>query len=306
MQESSSERVMRPRVVMLIHNPVFEKQDGRKMNQLLGWNDPDVLAQHYIRDVAEASYGLVQYQVVERHEVDGYPVKQDGFSYTDDSFLRYWRARSGFHQPDGADYLQLLNSVSFLEKVEANQADELWLFGFPYAGYYESAMGGRDAIWCNAPPINRTQFVDRRFVVMGFNYERGVGEMLEDLGHRAESIMEHVFRHAPRPMNLWQQFTLYDKVAPGRSACGNVHFAPNSERDYDWGNRRAIRSTCDDWLQYPDLRGTTRTVTCSEWGNGDMRAHHLWWFRHFPHTRGSTVLGVSNNWWEYIIGLDFT
>jgi len=28
---------------------------------------------------------------------------------------------------------------------------------------------------------------------MGFNYERGVGEMLEDLGHRAESILSHVF-----------------------------------------------------------------------------------------------------------------
>ena len=26
----------------------------------------------------------------------------------------------------------------------------------------------------------------RRFVIMGFSYERGVGEMLENMGHRAE------------------------------------------------------------------------------------------------------------------------
>ena len=35
---------------------------------------------------------------------------------------------------------------------------------------------------------------------MGFNVERGVGEMLEDFGHRTESIMTHVWwlSHLPR------------------------------------------------------------------------------------------------------------
>lgn len=303
MGKANANQEMHPRVVMLIHNPVFEQHGHRKLNQLLGWNDPDDLAHQYVRDVAEASYGMVQYRIVERHEVDGYPVKQDGFTYTDESYLRLWRARAGFHQPDGADYLQLLKSVQFIEKVEADQADELWLFGFPYAGYYESAMGGRGAIWCNAPPIRGTQQVSRRFVVMGFSYERDVGCMLENLGHRAESIMEHVFRDTPRAANLWRQFTLYDKIAPGQSGCGNVHFAPNSERDYDWGNRRTVPSTCDDWLAFPDSHNITRLVNCSEWGNGDMRAHHLWWFRHFHHSPGSAVPGISNNWWQYVIDL---
>jgi hypothetical protein len=58
-------------------------------------------------------------------------------------------------------------------------------------------MGGRGAIWCNGPVIPGTQNVSRRFVVMGFNFERGVGEMLEDLGHRTESIMDYVFRDVP-------------------------------------------------------------------------------------------------------------
>ena len=292
-----------PRVVVLIHNPVFEQHGHRKLHQLLGWHDPDDLARQYILDVAEASYGIVQYHVVERHEVDGYPMKLDGFTYTDESYLRCWRARAGFHQPDGADYLQLLKGVQFIEKVEADLVDELWLFGFPYAGYYESAMGGRGAIWCNAPPLRGTQQVSRRFVVMGFNYERDAGCMLENLGHRAESMMEQVFRDTPRSANLWQQFTLYDKIAPGHSGCGNVHFAPNSERDYDWGNRRTVPSTCDDWLAFPDLHHITRPVNCSEWGNGDMRAHHLWWFRHFPHGPGSIAPGISNNWWQYVINL---
>ena len=35
----------------------------------------------------------------------------------------------------------------------------------------------------------RTQWRDCRYVFTGFNYWRGVGEMLEDLGHRARSML---------------------------------------------------------------------------------------------------------------------
>jgi hypothetical protein len=123
--------------------------------------------------------------------------------------------------------------------------------------------------------------------------------MLEDLGHQAESIMAHVYRDTRGEANLWQRFTRYDKIAPGHAAVGNVHFAPNSEQDYDWGNRRPVPSECDDWLRFPHLTGERRTVDCREWGNGDMRAHHLWWFQHLPHAAGATD-GIANNWWRYI------
>lgn len=292
------------RVITLIHDPVLEKHGSRKLHEHLGWNDPDQLVQQYIQDVATASHGLVRYTVVERHEVDAFPEKTDGFSYTDESFLRCWQTRAQFHQPDGADYLKLLEQVDFGAKVEAGLVDELWLLGFPYAGYYESTMGGRDAFWCNGPPIAGAQHLSRRFVVMGFNYERDVGCMLEDLGHRAESIMDYVFRNTNADQNFWRQFSLYDKAARGHAACGNVHYAPNSERDYDWGNRRIVRSTADDWLLYPNLTGKSRDMNCADWGNGDMRSHHIWWMQHFPHADGATRTGISNNWWQYIANPD--
>ncbi|NKQ37516.1 MAG: hypothetical protein HF973_18120, partial [Chloroflexi bacterium] len=128
----------------------------------------------------------------------------------------------------------------------------------------------------------------------------GVGEMLENLGHRVESIMSRVFRRKRGEGNLWERFTRYDKIAPGRAECGNVHFAPNSERDYDWGNPRPVPSRCDTWYHFPDLSGPSRQVNCAEWGNGDIRLHHLWWLRHLPHVAGSSG-GVSHNWWEYVI-----
>ncbi|HSJ58221.1 MAG TPA: hypothetical protein VLC95_13640, partial [Anaerolineae bacterium] len=100
--------------------------------------------------------------------------------------------------------------------------------------------------------------------------------------------------------NLWKRFIQYDKVAPGRAHCGNVHFAPNSQRDYDWGNRTPVDSYCDDWYEFPNFPGKIRRMDCSEWGNGDIRAHHTWWLRHLPRVEGETN-GISNNWWWYAV-----
>ncbi|MBX7214098.1 MAG: hypothetical protein K1X39_08825 [Thermoflexales bacterium] len=300
-----AQAVYQPRVVALVHNPTLESQGGRKLNAVMRWNDPEALMTDYIDDVAAISHGRVRYRVVDRIEVDDFPRKVDGFRYTDASFVRAWRAKRGFHEPDTADYGELLALSNFTARVEANQADELWLFAFPYGGYYESRMGGRGAIWCNGPVIEGSEGVSRRFAVMGFNYERGVGEMLENLGHRAESILEHVFRRTAPADHLWHRFIQHEHTHPGQAACGNVHFAPNSERDYDWGNPRPVRSTADDWLRYPVLTGAARTMTCQDWGNGDIRDHHVWWMSRFPHLDGVNARGYAHDWWRYIVGLDF-
>ncbi len=290
---------VRRRVLSIIHNPVMRSQGGRTVKQVFGWNDPDKLAQGYIEDVRWCSYGYVNYEIAERIEVDGFPVKRDGFVYDEQSYLEAWRTRR-FHNPDAVDYLRLVRDFKMIEKIDGGAIDEVWLMGIPYAGYYESIMAGPDAFWCNAPPLAGTERCSRRFVIMGFNYERGVGEMLEDLGHRAESMLTKVFERTRGEENLFERFTRYDQKTPGRAECGNVHFAPNSVRDYDWGNPRYVLSHCDDWVHFPDLKGTERRVNCSEWGNGDIREHHRWWMRHFPHSSGATN-GISHNWWEYVI-----
>ena len=292
------------RVLSVIHNPVVEPAAGRTLVEAMGWYDPDALAREYAQDVRAASHGLLEYEVVARVEKDGFPAKQDGFCYDVATYLRCWQARRGFHEPDAVDYRALLRAFDLVERVNAGEIDEVWLFAGPYSGYYESIMVGPGAFWCNAPPLDLGESRDlprcrRRFVVMGFNYEREVGCMLEDLGHRAESIMAHVYRGRRGERNVWERFTRYDQIAPGQASCGNVHFAPNSASDYDWGNPRPVLSDCDDWLRFPDLRGDRRLVDCRDWGNGDMRLHHLWWFERFPHAPGQTD-GISNNWWTYV------
>lgn len=126
--------------------------------------------------------------------------------------------------------------------------------------------------------------------------------MLENLGHRAESIMRRVYGSwEPEPTHMWNRFTLYDKVAPGKAACGNVHFAPNSTKDYEWGARKAVWSNADDWLAYPRLTGKGRMMTSADWGGGDIRLHHKWWLSRLPKARGKGPDGKLANWWKYVV-----
>jgi hypothetical protein len=295
----SAEETVAPRVLLIVHNPPVASEGGRRLTQIFGWNDPALLARQYAEDLRECSYGYLNYQIVDQIDADWYPVLKDGFRYDDASYLRAWRSRT-HHQPWEIDYEAQVRTFDLIGRYERGEIDEAWFFAFPYSGDYESTMVGRGAFWCNSPPVPNTEHCNGRFVVMAFNYERGVDCMLENFGHRTESIMSRVYERLGRGRNMWELFTRYDKIAPGHAQCGNVHFAPNSERDYDWGNPRPVRSYCDEWLSYPELPGNVRTIDCREWGGGDMRVHHKWWLKRLPHAAGETD-GVSNNWWRYIV-----
>ncbi|HJS30041.1 MAG TPA: hypothetical protein VJ768_10490 [Anaerolineales bacterium] len=299
-QSSTPVHALERKVVLIVHNPSIPEMGGRPLSAVYGWNDPDMLVADFIEEIAHCSHGAARFTLRERIDVDEFPRLADGFRYSAESFVRCWRERRGFHDPWLVDYPLLAAQFNLVEKIRTGYVDEVWLFAFPYAGYYESIMAGPGAFWCNSPPLAGLEAGGRRFVIMGFNFERGVGEMLESFGHRAESILRQAYRGMRGGRNLWERFTRYDLTHPGRAEVGNVHFAPNSARDYDWGNRRLVRSRCDDWLYFPDLRGREKVVDCAEWGGGEIRLHHRWWLRHFPHGGGETG-GVSNNWWEYVM-----
>ena len=100
--------------------------------------------------------------------------------------------------------------------------------------------------------------VGRTIWIMGWNYERGEGEMLESYCHRIESVLSlTVGRGVWDPKrnrdNVWNRFTRVDKDFPGESEVGSVHYAPNSTSDYDWSNTNAVWTYADDWLTYPNL-----------------------------------------------------
>ncbi len=192
------------KVLAITHNPVLRSQGNRTLKEYFRWQDPEKLARAYIDDIREISFGYANYEVVEHQVVETYPLKRDGFRYTEESYLEAWRTRS-FHDPDGVDYLELVREFNMIERVNSGEIDEVWLFGHPYGGYWESIMCGPGAFWCNAPPLVGTEHANRRFVIMGFNFERGVGEMLEDLGHRAESILYKMLEKARGEANQFEK-----------------------------------------------------------------------------------------------------
>lgn len=286
-----------PRVLMVVHDP--QVTPTQRLHQYYGWNEPRQLAQQYIHDIATASHGMVHYTVTNIIDAPWFPVKVDGFRYDVANYTAGW-ARRSMHQPDALDYAARMAALDLYARFRRDEFDEVWVFSPPYAGEYESIMVGPRAIWCNAPPLH-TREIARNFVMMGFNYERDVGCMLENFGHRVESIMHHVYTtHAPQ-QNLWEAFCQYDQRHPQAAACGNVHFAPNSTHDYDWGNRRMVWSSCDRWRDYPHtVDAALRQVDCREWGSGEMRAHHIWWLQHLPRYAGY-IGAVWGNWWEYCV-----
>ncbi|MDD3147612.1 MAG: hypothetical protein PHD82_09945 [Candidatus Riflebacteria bacterium] len=67
-----------------------------------------------------------------------------------------------------------------------------------------------------------------------------------------------------------------------------------------------MAASAESWSINPRARFTRYEKTHpgqAEWGNGDMRLHHLWWFSRFPHHPG-TFEGKLANWWKYIFAWD--
>jgi len=292
--------VTTPRVLLVAYNPVVSAGTGKKLFETMGWRAPGSLADGFMADINATSAGLAGFQVVERGEINDILPFRDGFRYEPAALLDVVQGRAAPHPAEQVDYAALLARLDALRRVAAGDFDEVWVFGYPHAGFYESIMAGAGAFFCNASPLSGTETCARRFIVMGFSVERGVGEMLESFGHRCESIMRQVYARQTGDANYFARFTRYDKTTPGLAEVGNVHYAPNSEKDYDWGNARFVSSRCDDWYNFPDLAGSSRQVNCDEWGSGEIRQHHVWWLRHFPHVAGQ-INGVANNWWRYVM-----
>jgi len=289
------------KVLVIVYDPIMDKSTGDTLSQQRKWYNPTDLVAGFMADLEQVSGGMARYQVVQRVNVDEFPAKTDGFQYNPQTYMAVLQGTASPHTPAEVDYYAILNKYNVLQRVARNEIDEVWIFGFPHAGFYESTMGGPGAFWCNGPVLKNTESSKRRFILMGFSFERYIGEMEESYGHRAESIMDKTFSKTSGDANLWKRFTRYEKVAPGKSACGSVHFAPNSQKDYEWGNLTPVISECYDWLlNFPNFKGDKRIVGPSEWGSGEIRAHHKWWFNHFPRVAGRRN-GIHNNWWQYVV-----
>jgi len=293
------------KVLVLNFDPVVLPEKKTRLHEVGRWHDPRALAKGYAADVLAASGGLVRYRVVDWQDIDAFPIKTDGFTYTREEYLRCHQAGKGWHQPDGADYPKVLAQHKVAERVEKGEIDEVWWFGGPYFGFYESAMAGAGAFYINGGVFGADKVPCRRaFAIMGFNYERGVAEMVHNLCHRTESTMGRVFGgwKVDKLDTDWARFAANAKQSGGVAAVGTCHYPPNGESDYDYANKRLVDSSADDWLAYPDLKGATKKVNCETWGGPDYHRNYMtWWFKRLPRAEGvNPKTERLNNWWRYV------
>ena len=289
------------KVLVLNFDPRIAAAGGAPLHHALGWNDPRSLASQYAADVGKASGGFIRYEIVEWREIDAFHRKVDGFIFTADRYLTSHRQRAGWHDPDRADYRATFRQQAVVAQVDAGTIDELWLFGGPYFGYSEAAMAGPGAFDINGEVLGDVP-ASRPFAIMGFNYERGVAEMLENLCHRVEATMSREYGgwRIDELSHAWARFAA-NEAQSGTAAVGTCHWPPNAETEYDFDNPRTVSSTADDWLAYPRLAGRRTPVNRDKWGGPEYARNYLfWWLRHLPRAPGVADDGRQANWWKYV------
>jgi len=186
------------------------------------WNRVNALVEEYTEAMIQASHKVLVYKPIKILDVPFYPVFADGKQYNDTTWTQARQnGQTALKDARGnlllADYERIIHDYSLIQAIQTRIIDEVWMFGGPYFGFYESRMAGQKAFWCNAPGIEQNS---KRFVMMGFNYERGVREMIHSFGHRAESILAAHFgsqqflqqlyglQPTPTPKNEFEQWLL--------------------------------------------------------------------------------------------------
>lgn len=155
------------------------------------WYKTEDLINEYVAKMDEISKGVVQYNVTKSIIVNELPKLEGNEQYTVKRINAIMRKEASAilrenGREAGADYTDIIKRYNIEKLINDGKIDEVWMFGGPYYGFYESRMVGKDAYWCNASAIERNC---RRFVMMGFNYERESKMMVHDYGHRTESIL---------------------------------------------------------------------------------------------------------------------
>ena len=294
------------RVVVLNFAPRVPSEQNKLMHEVFGWNDPYELAQQFEADLEWATGGAIDIQVVQWRDLDAFPTFTDGFRYNPDQYVANRRAGSGWHDT-GTDYYELIESQDLLGPINAGQIDEIWTFGDHYFSLLgEAWMGGPNSFFINGPTFSDAGF-DRAIAGYGFNYERGVAEMIHDLCHRTENHGQRAFGSwdLANPQSAFDWFSSnYLETTSGPYGVGTCHVPANADGHYDYGDTRVVDSFAQDFANYPAMTWETQPVSRDTWAAGTSPDYHRdymkWYFSMMPRNAGADADGRAANWFKYI------
>jgi len=303
------------KVIVLRYDPIFKKHGNKTLTEY--FNLADGIEYSYILCdvIRQASWGYINYQIVDIITVHDFPRMIDGFKYDEDTYLE--AKRTNQWHPSRSSYRGFFVDNNLLERCKKENIQELWVWGASgygideFAGYIPNRyarFGPTDNPWLYRP-YDIPEEIGHTMWVMGFNYEVGPDNMIHSYTHRVESMAllacsdgiwdTHQLR------DPWNVFSWLELDHPGTpSMVGNCHVPPNGQGGYDYNNKRKVLSYADNWYNYPDLRGKPREIGSAEWGNNQF-GYQKWILEHIPKYPGYTKYGY-NNWWVYIANTDET
>lgn len=211
--------------------------------------------------------------------------------------------------PPLPDYFAIMQRIDARTLVEARGVREVWMWGYHgKIALWESNMSSPfgDVSNSNRDPRDLPVF-QHTYTVYHFNYGRGVGEMLENHMHQLEHLLNHVDGRDTTPPEKWSELLFWGKfvgsdashkIVTNPARCGWTHYAPNSERDYDWANPRYVETDIEDWR--PDGIGKTQRMNADRWDR-DAIKWRVYWMQAIPGVEnGLTYKGKPlRNWWNF-------
>jgi len=294
------------RVVVLNFEPRIPSEGNRRLWEVFGWNDPRMLASQCQKDIAFMTGGAVAVEIVEWRDLDEFPLFTDGFRYAPDQYVANRRAGSGWHD-GGADFDHLARQQNLAALVNQHQVDEIWCFGDHYFALFgEAWMAGPNPFFINGPTFPDAGF-DRAVAGYGFNYERGVAEMIHNLGHRTENHGQRAYGswNLANPTTAFDRFSANYLESPGHTpGVGTCHVPANADAHYNYDNLRVVQASAFDWPDYPALTSTTTAVSRGSWAFGPapdcQRDYLAFYFGMMPRNAGAAPDGRQANWFKYI------
>lgn len=319
---------------------------GKEASKCLNQNKQQVINE-LINDIEDSSHGIIDVQIVKTDKINEFATHKNTITLLNGKKANRldentWLdiMKNGWYDSledkrikelgsYSFDYEYILNKLDIINRRNNNEFDEVWLVNVDPTKTFESIMVGKSAYWINGKAINKNC---DNFRIMNVSISRP-DVNFECNGHAAEDILNKVFntnisykanvlsidKSNYNSLNLWEKFTLVEHhnsiKNTGLSGVGDIHFSPNSTKDYDWKNyNNKVNSKWREWLNYPYLTtdSSTEVFTPNIYMNKSLsgtksaaRLHHRWWFSLMPHVSGYTIDGYSNNWWDYLYLSDY-
>jgi len=188
--------------------------------------------------------------------------------------------------------------------IVANNIDQVWGwfdvandtnggFNQEFARFYSSALLPQD-------PYGAMCGGRRSFIFLGLDQGAPLGNALHSFGHSMESLMSKV----EGDDLFWSKWAGITGAQGGIAhTCGDVHFPPNGQSDYDYTRTTNISTTCEDWK--PDGPGTSTVLNCSRWGCS-QEGYMKWWLQSAPNANNGLVYQgrALPNWWDLLSDTD--